>query len=281
MLEVMKMREEEKKQSSRKIGMKNFFKKKWVFPAIYIGAAAILLTTFLVWQMRAPENVEQPDFSYEENAQRQMDDEDALEVGKTVEDFSWPVKNEDDVEIVTYFYDATASEEEQEAAIIYDGNSFYPSTGIAIAAKNGETFDVQAAMSGSVKSVKEDTVLGNVVVVEHAKGIETVYQSLQEVNVSEGDKVKQGDVLGKAGRSLINEEAGVHAHFEIRKNDVPVNPLDYFKKSLTTLQNQELNEDDQANEEAAEEAKEQDEAGTSEEDTSDEENRDANENEQE
>jgi stage II sporulation protein Q len=104
---------------------------------------------------------------------------------------------------------------------------------------------------------------------------------LQEVNVSEGDKVKQGDVLGKAGRSLINEEAGVHAHFEIRKDGVPVNPLDYFKKSLTTLQNQELNEDDQANEEAAEEAKEQDEAGTSEEDTSDEENRDANENEQE
>ena len=283
MAEVMKMREEEKKRSSRKIGMKNFFKKKWVFPAIYIGAAAILLTTFLVWQARTPDNVEQPDFSYEENAERQIADEDALEVGKPVEDFSWPVANEDDIEVVTYFYDATSSDEEQEAAIIYDGNNFYPSTGIAIAAKDGETFDVQAAMSGKVKAVKEDTVLGNVVIIEHAEGIETVYQSLQNVNVTEGDEVKQGEVVGKAGRSLLNEEAGIHAHFEIRKDGVPVNPLNYFKKSLTTLQNQEVTEGEEADEDASEETEEQDETGTSEEDSSneDEENRDANENDQE
>ena len=118
------MREEEKKVSSRKIGMKRFFKKRWVYPAIYIAAAAILLSSFLWFQSRDNSSNE-TEFGYENNPDRQIAEEDALEVGNPVEDFEWPVANEDDVEVVTYFYDTNAPEEEQEAAIINDGNSYY------------------------------------------------------------------------------------------------------------------------------------------------------------
>lgn len=255
--EVMKMREEEKKQSSRKLGLKRFFKKRWVFPAIYIGAGAILLSTFLWFQARDNDGAKEDEFGYETNSNRNLAGEDALEVNSPVEDFDWPVADENNVEVVTYFYDPQGKEEEQEAAIISDGNSFYPSTGVALKAKDGKAFDVQAAMSGTVKSVKEDALLGNVVTVEHADNIVTVYQSLEEVTVKTGEKVKQGQKLGQAGRSLLNEEAGVHTHFEIRKEGVAVNPLEYFKKSLATLQDAEVkNSDNAADGKTGEEAKE-------------------------
>src|SRR5690606_36439997 len=161
------------------------------------------------------------------------------------------------------------------------GNSFQPSTGIALAAKNGETFDVLAAMSGVVTMVEQDSVLGNIVVIEHADGIETRYQALDEVLVKEGDKVKQGEVIGNAGKSLINQDAGVHLHFEIRKNDVPVNPLNYFEKSLTTLQNADSdseNATDEQTDSENEEADETDERKDEDESADDENNEDANDN---
>lgn len=255
--EVMKMREEEKKQSSRKLGIKRFFKKRWVYPAIYIGAGAILLSTFLWFQARDNEGAKENEFGYESNSGRDLAGEDALEVNSPVEDFEWPVADKNVVEVVTNFYDPAATEKEQESAIISDGNSFYPSTGIAIAGKDGKTFDVQAAMGGKVKSVKEDALLGNVVTIEHAENIETIYQSLEDVSVKQGDQVKQGQVIGKAGRSLLNEEAGIHTHFEIRKDGVAVNPLEYFKKSLTTLQNTDVKKSETvADEKKSEEAKE-------------------------
>lgn len=108
--EVMKMREEEKKQSSRKLGIKRFFKKRWVYPAIYIGAGAILLSTFLWFQARDNEGAKENEFGYESNSGRDLTGEDALEVNSPVEDFEWPVADKNVVEVVTNFYDPAATE---------------------------------------------------------------------------------------------------------------------------------------------------------------------------
>ena len=250
------MREEEKKQSSRKIGIQRFFKKRWVYPAVYIIAAAIILTSF-IWFASRGNNPDQ--LGVDKNPDRTGD---SVEVTNPLENFKWPVANKDEVTIVTPFYDESASEEEQQAALLSYDNSFQPNTGIAIAKESGETFDVLAAMSGTVKEVEQDAVLGNYIVIEHDDGIVTRYQSVKDIKVAVGDKVKQGDVIAKAGQSLINEDAGVHVHFEIRKNDVPVNPVDYFEKSLATLKSANVDssdvtdnedaDDDQSNENADE-----------------------------
>ncbi|MFS8650517.1 MAG: M23 family metallopeptidase [Caldibacillus sp.] len=246
------MREEEKKLSSRIRSLKRFFKRRWVYPAIYIAAAAIILTSVLYLLNREVENKEQEQ-SYDEHSTR-MTEEDAVEVNVPYETFAWPVADPDEVEIATPFYEATAAPEEQEAALLYYGNSFQPNTGIDIVAKNGETFAVQAAMSGTVVSVEEDALLGNVIVIEHADGVKTVYSAVEDILVKEGDKVVQGQKLANAGRSLLNEEADVHTHFEIRKNDKPVNPLAYFEKSLETL----LNADEEGQNVAEEESERED-----------------------
>lgn len=228
------MREEEKKQPSRKIGIQRFFKKRWVYPAVYILAAAIILTSFLWFQDRA-KNADDPEFGYDNNPGRNGDNDGSVEVNVPLENFKWPVANEDEVEVKTPFYESTLSAEDQEAAILTYGNSFQPNTGIAIVAKSGESFEVLAAMSGTVTAIEEDSVLGNVIILEHADGVQTRYQALKDIQVSVGDKVKQGQTLAYAGKSLLNEDAGEHVHFEIRKNDVPVNPISYFEKSLASL----------------------------------------------
>jgi stage II sporulation protein Q len=229
--EVMKMREEEKKQSSQK-----FFKKRWAYPAIYLASAAIIITAILWYQAAGNDVAEDQELGFEEDVQTGNEfDRPAVEVNRTMENFVMPVADGNEVVIEKGFYDVNASEEEQEAALVVYDNQYHPNQGIDISL-GGKDFDVLAAMSGTVTKVQEDSLLGNMIEVEHDKGIVTRYQSVKDFAVEVGDTVEQGQKLAAAGQSLFNEEAGIHVHFEIRKDNVAVNPQDYVNKSLATLQ---------------------------------------------
>ncbi|HZG70650.1 MAG TPA: M23 family metallopeptidase [Chondromyces sp.] len=229
------MREEEKKQTSR--SMKNFFKKRWVFPAIYLVCAAFLITGIVWYQMGSQSNEEEYGYE-EESAGQESFDNPAVEVNTALENIAVPVKNPDAVVVQKEFYDEKASEEQQESALVVYNNTYHPNTGIDYTVKDGKSFDVVAALSGKVTKVQTDSLLGNVIEIEHQNGVTTQYQSVKDFQVAEGDEVKQGQVIAKAGQSLFNEEAGIHVHFEIRKDNIPVNPQDYFNKPVTSLTEQ-------------------------------------------
>ncbi|MBY0123206.1 M23 family metallopeptidase [Bacillus sp. S/N-304-OC-R1] len=237
------MREEEKKRSSQNSSFKRFLKKRWAFPAIYIAAAAIILTGVL-WYQNVNNNAANPDVDYNAtDVPGKKFNEPAIEVNRSMENFMMPVKDADAAVIKRHFYDMNGDAKEQEAALVLYENQYHPNTGIDIGSKDGETFDVVASLSGTVTKVDEDVLLGNVIEIEHDKGIVTQYQSVKEVSVEVGDQVKQGQVIAKAGQSMFDEETGVHVHFEIRKDNVALNPHDFFQKPLSTLQ--ELKEEDQ------------------------------------
>jgi stage II sporulation protein Q len=231
--EVMKMREEEKKSTSPK-----FLKRRWAYPAIYLASAAIIITGILWYQAGNNENAE--DYSYDVPTDNEFN-QPAEEVNRSLENFVMPVSKPEDTVIEKNFYDAEASAEEQEAALVVYGNMYYPNQGIDIS-KDGKEFEVLAAMSGTVTKVQEDSLLGNTIEIEHSKGIVTRYQSVKDFEVAVGDVVDQGQEIAKSGKSLFNEDAGVHVHFEIRKDNVAVNPINYFNKSLATLQEAKLDE---------------------------------------
>ncbi|WML41587.1 M23 family metallopeptidase [Neobacillus sp. OS1-2] len=228
------MREEENKRSSQSSSVKRFFKKRWVFPAIYIASAAIILTGVL-WYQASSSNTDKYDYKSTDLAGKK-DQTPAVEVNKPFENFKMPVDKATEAVVKTKFYDFQGKAEDQESALVFYNNTYQQNTGIDLALKNGETFDVTASLSGTVKRVEEDATLGNVIEIEHDNGIVTQYQSVKDIKVTVGEQVKQGHVLAKAGQSLFNEKAGTHVHFEIRKDGVAVNPTSYFDKPLSSLQ---------------------------------------------
>jgi stage II sporulation protein Q len=264
----MKMREEENKRSSQDSSFKRFFKKRWVFPAIYIASAAIILTGVLWYQSSANDvsDSDQFDYSAKDLADRKFN-EPSLEVNRALENFAMPVLKPEEAVVQKQFYDFEGKKEEQEAALVFYNNTYHPNTGIDYSIKSGETFDVAAALSGTVTKVEEDSLLGNVIEIEHDKGIVTQYQSVKDMKIKVGDQVEQGQAIAKAGQSLFNEKAGVHVHFEIRKDNVAVNPLDYFNKPLSALQETKAADETEASDDKAEKEK----AGQTEEDGSKEE----------
>ena len=69
---------------------------------------------------------------------------------------------------------------------------------------------------------------GTYVVVDHGGGYSTFYAHMQagSAAVSEGQKVKRGDALGRVGSTGLS--TGAHLHFETRKNKVPTEPISYY-----------------------------------------------------
>lgn len=70
---------------------------------------------------------------------------------------------------------------------------------------------------------------GNHVIVDHGNGLQTLYAHMTYSTVAVGDKVTQGQVIGKMGRSgNVRGKTGIHLHFEVRKNGVKKVPSDYY-----------------------------------------------------
>lgn len=74
--------------------------------------------------------------------------------------------------------------------------------------------NVYAAFDGVVRMSKAYSSYGNVVVIRHYNGLETVYSHNARNTVRSGDKVKAGDVIAKVGRT--GRATTEHVHFETR-----------------------------------------------------------------
>ncbi len=64
---------------------------------------------------------------------------------------------------------------------------------------------------------------GKMVLIDHGSGWTTLYSHLNKYNVKNGDQVQTGQVIGFMGQS--GRASGVHLHFEIYKNKIPIDPL--------------------------------------------------------
>ena len=104
-------------------------------------------------------------------------------------------------------------------------------TGIDISAPLGTYF--VAAANGVVSKATYNTAYGNMVIIDHGGGVQTLYAHGNSILVQVGDEVKAGTPVLEVGSTGYS--TGPHAHFEIRINGQTVNPLDYYqnKNSIT------------------------------------------------
>jgi murein DD-endopeptidase MepM/ murein hydrolase activator NlpD len=96
--------------------------------------------------------------------------------------------------------------------------------GVDIAVPSGTP--VHAAKAGKVLIAGWVSGYGNYTCVGHGGGLSTCYGHQERINVSVGQSVSQGQVIGLS--DCTGHCFGPHVHFETRINGVPVNPMGYL-----------------------------------------------------
>ena len=101
-------------------------------------------------------------------------------------------------------------------------------TGVDIAAPQGT--EVYAAADGVVEFVQRRYVpnrnYGKYVIINHGFGKQTLYAHLSRIYVKPGQHVKRWDLIAAVGET--GRATGPHLHYEVRENEIPVDPLSYF-----------------------------------------------------
>jgi murein DD-endopeptidase MepM/ murein hydrolase activator NlpD len=97
-------------------------------------------------------------------------------------------------------------------------------TGVDYAVGTG--FPIKAAGPGIVVWAGPRGGYGNAVIIDHRNGLATLYAHQSRVNVTVGDKVAPGQVVGFVGQTGMS--TGPHLHFEVREFGAPVDPLLYL-----------------------------------------------------
>jgi len=138
------------------------------------------------------------------------------ELGEVI--FSWPVPNHT---VTALFHDPD-----------YPFRHIFEHPAIDIRA--GQGTPLRAAASGYVAQVRDGGRYGySYIMLIHNNGFSTVYGHVNQIHVKIDQFVTQGEVIGATGGMPGTNGAGQlttgpHLHFEVRKNGIPVNPLDYL-----------------------------------------------------
>ncbi|NCD40882.1 MAG: M23 family metallopeptidase [Bacteroidia bacterium] len=93
-----------------------------------------------------------------------------------------------------------------------------------VATADGKVIDVVRSRRG----------YGNTVIIDHGYSYKTIYGHLNSFKVVEGQQVVRGQVIATVGNS--GKSTAPHLHYEIRKNNTPVNPIHFFYNDLTPEQ---------------------------------------------
>lgn len=108
--------------------------------------------------------------------------------------------------------------------------------GLDFAASDGTP--VYATGDGKVEMAYYSTTFGNVIYLNHGYGYETRYAHLSKFGVTQGQKVKRGQVIGYVGSTGTSVSA--HLHYEVLFHGSHVHPINFFQRDLSNKEYQRL-----------------------------------------
>ncbi len=140
--------------------------------------------------------------------------------------------------ISRYYYDMSYDKETREQAIVElstgKSTKYIKSVGVDYTYTGGE-FNVVASLSGTVQDIISDPTYGEMVCIMHDHDIMTIYASLKNVKVKEGDEVKQGATIGTSGESTYTAGLGSSLHFEVLKESKHLNPEKIYSTLISNI----------------------------------------------
>ena len=102
-----------------------------------------------------------------------------------------------------------------------------------------EGSSVFATADGVVKEISDkSSTLGKTIIIDHGNGYKTSYSHLLSVGVRKGQKVQRGDIIALSGNSGLS--LAPHLHYEVRYNDLRIDPIHYFYMELTPVEYQRI-----------------------------------------
>ena len=105
---------------------------------------------------------------------------------------------------------------------IYNEIRFH--TGIDFSASEGTR--VHSTGDGVVAFSGYDRGYGQKITIDHGYGFKTIYAHLSKSLVRQGERVSRGEIIALSGNT--GDSTGPHLHYEVKKNNVTVNPTAYF-----------------------------------------------------
>ena len=111
---------------------------------------------------------------------------------------------------------------------VYKTNKLH--TGMDFTAPRGT--EIYATGKGAVVEIEtSNTGYGNHIIIDHGYGYKTLYAHMRKIMVSPGQKVKRGEVIGYVGNT--GKSLGPHLHYEVIKNGIKINPVNFYYSDLT------------------------------------------------
>jgi murein DD-endopeptidase MepM/ murein hydrolase activator NlpD len=109
---------------------------------------------------------------------------------------------------------------------ILNGKPRWPHYGIDIAAKQGTM--IKSSGNGVVTMAEDDLYYtGGTIIMDHGHGISTIYSHLENILVSVGDQINQGDIIGTVGST--GRSTGPHLDFRINWFQTRLDPMSVLK----------------------------------------------------
>lgn len=108
----------------------------------------------------------------------------------------------------------------------YDGKAVDNQTHLGVDLASLAASPVPAGNTGRIILAEFMGIYGNVVVIDHGFGLQSLYSHLSEIHVQKGDMIQRGQVLGKTGATGM--AGGDHLHFGMLVSGIEVQPIEWW-----------------------------------------------------
>ncbi|WP_319466547.1 M23 family metallopeptidase [uncultured Pseudodesulfovibrio sp.] len=112
---------------------------------------------------------------------------------------------------------------------MYNGKKVDHQTHLGLDLASLKHAPVPAGNDGKIVYADFLGIYGNVVVIDHGLGLQTLYAHLSSIGVNKGDVVRRGDIVGHTG--VTGLAGGDHLHYGVILGGTPVQPVEWWDKS--------------------------------------------------